>query len=94
MTKLLFYVIFLVCASSVGAQRYDVIIKGGTVYDGSGGKPRVTDIAITGDKVSKIGKMDASHAKVVVNATGLAVSPGFINMLSWSTRSGVGDGWW
>ncbi|HUR99386.1 MAG TPA: hypothetical protein VMZ26_15075, partial [Pyrinomonadaceae bacterium] len=73
------------------AQRYDVIIKGGTVYDGSGRPPVVADIVIAGDKIVKIGKLDPSQAKTVVDAKGLAVAPGFINMLSWSTESLIVD---
>ena len=72
-------------------QVYDVIIRGGTVYDGSGRPPVRADVAIGGDKVAKIGKLKPSDAKTVVDATGLAVAPGFINMLSWSTESMLVD---
>jgi len=64
-----------------------MIIKGGTVYDGTGRKPRPADIGIKGDRVLEIGKLDASRATTVIDASGLAVAPGFINMLSWSTES-------
>jgi N-acyl-D-amino-acid deacylase len=68
-----------------------VIIKGGTVYDGSGGEPVKADIAITGDKVVKIGNLGSEKAALVIDATGMAVAPGFINMLSWSTESTLVD---
>lgn len=71
----------------VVAQRYDIIIKGGTVYDGSGNAPMVADVAIKGDTVVKIGRLNTRDAKTVIDAGGLAVAPGFINMLSWSTES-------
>ena len=69
------------------AAKFDMIIKGGTVYDGTGRKPRPADIGIKGDRVLEIGKLDASRATTVIDASGLAVAPGFINMLSWSTES-------
>ncbi|HEX6126321.1 MAG TPA: D-aminoacylase [Pyrinomonadaceae bacterium] len=87
MTKVITCLLFLLTVVAANAQRYDVIIKGGTVYDGSGSGPVVTDIAIKGDKVVRIGKLKASQAKTIIDASGLAVAPGFINMLSWSTES-------
>lgn len=71
---------------------FDVIIRGGTVYDGSGGKPRVADVGIRGDKIFAIGDLTVARAKSVVSAKGLAVTPGFINMLSWSNESLLADG--
>ena len=66
---------------------FDVIIKGGTVYDGSGGKPVKADVGIKDDKVAKIGDLSREKAATVINAEGMAVAPGFINMLSWATES-------
>jgi N-acyl-D-amino-acid deacylase len=74
------------------ADKFDVIIKGGTVYDGTGGKPRVIDVAIRGDRIAALGNFSADQAKTVIDAKGLAVAPGFINMLSWSTESLIEDG--
>jgi N-acyl-D-amino-acid deacylase len=71
---------------------FDVLIKGGTLYDGTGGKPRVTDVAIRGDRIVGIGDFNAASAKITVDAKGMAVAPGFINMLSWSTDSLIEDG--
>src|SRR5437762_4981647 len=74
-----------------GTADFDVIIKGGTVYDGSGAKPKHADIAIRGDQIAGIGDFAAAHAKAIINANGLAVAPGFINMLSWSNESLIQD---
>ena len=74
------------------AAKFDVVIKGGTVYDGTGEKPRVIDVAIRGDRIAALGNFSADQAKSVIDARGLAVAPGFINMLSWSTESLIEDG--
>ncbi|MFZ0917101.1 MAG: D-aminoacylase [Candidatus Udaeobacter sp.] len=71
---------------------FDVIIRGGTVYDGTGAEPRQADVAIRGDRVGGIGDFKRAKAKTVIDAKGLAVAPGFINMLSWSTESLIQDG--
>ena len=71
---------------------FDIVIKGGTLYDGTGGNPRVTDVAIRGDRIVGIGDFKAASAKATVDAKGMAVAPGFINMLSWSTESLIQDG--
>lgn len=67
--------------------KYDVIIRGGTIYDGSGGAPYVGDVAINGDRIAAVGPSIAANASREVDARGLAVAPGFINMLSWSNES-------
>ena len=71
---------------------YDVLIRGGTVYDGSGSAPFVGDVAIDGDRIVALGDLAGATAESVVDASGLAVSPGFVNMLSWSTESLIVDG--
>jgi len=71
---------------------YSVLIRGGTIYDGSGGAPYVGDVAIRGDKIAYVGPHAPGRAARVVNASGKAVSPGFINMLSWATESLIADG--
>jgi N-acyl-D-amino-acid deacylase len=63
---------------------HDVLIRGGLVYDGSGAAPARADVLIDGDRVTAIGSLGAAHARVVLDARGLAVAPGFINMLSWA----------
>jgi N-acyl-D-amino-acid deacylase len=71
---------------------FDVIIRGGTVYDGTGAEPKNVDVAIRGDRIAEIGDLKTAKAKTVVDASGLAVAPGFINMLSWSNESLIQDG--
>src|SRR5438067_13252210 len=74
------------------ADKFDIVIKGGTVYDGTGEKPRVIDVAVRGDRIVKLGNFSADQARTVIDAKDLAVAPGFINMLSWSTESLIEDG--
>ncbi len=87
--SLILYVSFTAFAQTAV---YDVLIKNGTIYDGTGGNPRVTDVAIKGDKIVAIGKFSSAQAKTIVDAKGLAVAPGFINMLSHSYNSLLQDG--
>ena len=71
---------------------FDIVIKGGTVYDGTGGEGHVTDVAIRGDRIAGVGDFAKASAKKTIDARGLAVAPGFINMLSWSNESLIQDG--
>jgi N-acyl-D-amino-acid deacylase len=80
------------CASLQGGERYDVIIAGGSVYDGFGGAPVVADVAIRGERIAAIGDLSHASASQRIDARGMAVSPGFINMLSWATESLIEDG--
>jgi N-acyl-D-amino-acid deacylase len=73
-------------------QKYDVIIRHGTVYDGSGGKSFVADVAIQGDTIVAIGDLANATASTEIEAMGLAVAPGFINMNSMSDRALQMDG--
>ncbi len=70
----------------------DVVIRGGTVHDGTGAPGRRADVGIQGDRIAGIGDLAALPATTTIDATGLAVAPGFINMLSWSTESLLIDG--
>ena len=79
-------------AGCTPAASYDVIIRGGTVYDGSGGPPYVADVAIDDDVIVAIGDLGDAGAPEIIDATGLAVAPGFINMLSWANESLIEDG--
>jgi len=72
--------------------QYDVIIRGGTVYDGSGWPAFGADVAIHGDTIAAIGARGADRGRTEIDATGRAVAPGFINMLSWATESLIADG--
>src|SRR2546423_13603724 len=74
------------------ASSFDVLIKNGTVYDGSGGEGRVADVAIRGDRIVGVGNYQNASANDVIDAHGLAVAPGFVNMLSWSVASLIADG--
>jgi N-acyl-D-amino-acid deacylase len=73
-------------------KKYDVVISGGTVFDGTGRPGVASDVAISNGRIVKIGKIDAKSAKNVIDAKGKAVAPGFINMLSWATESLMVDG--
>ena len=67
--------------------QYDCIIRHGTIYDGSGSGPFTADVAIQGDTIAAIGDLNAFRAKKELDASGLAVAPGFINMLSWADQN-------
>jgi N-acyl-D-amino-acid deacylase len=73
-------------------QTFDLIIRNGAVYDGNGGDSYSADIAITGDRITRIGGLEEAGAGAEVNAGGLAVAPGFVNMLSHSYVSMLQDG--
>src|SRR5438128_2010704 len=94
MKRAIFCFSLLLAATSVSilAADFDVIIKNGAVYDGSGGEAQHVDLAIRGDRIAGVGDYKDASAKTIVNASGLAVAPGFINMLSWSTESLIQDG--
>jgi N-acyl-D-amino-acid deacylase len=70
----------------------DVIIRNGTIYDGSGGAPRKGNVAIRGDSIMAMGSLPNVRGRTEIDAGGLAVAPGFINVLSWSTESLIEDG--
>ncbi|HEX7119864.1 MAG TPA: D-aminoacylase [Longimicrobiales bacterium] len=83
----------LLAACGAGpAPQYDVVIRNGTIYDGSGGPPVRGDVAVRGDSIVAVGDVGAGRGAIEVDATGLAVAPGFINMLSWATESLIEDG--
>jgi len=74
------------------AEPYDLLIDNGTIYDGSGGAPFVGDIGLRGDRIVYVGPRAPAPANRTVDASGLAVSPGFINMLSWAPETLIEDG--
>ena len=78
--------------SAAPPASYSIIIRGGTIYDGSGGAPYVGDVAMKGDKILYVGPRAPGRAARTIDATGKAVSPGFINMLSWANESLLADG--
>jgi N-acyl-D-amino-acid deacylase len=79
-------------ASREQGPAYDIVIRGGTIYDGSGGTPYIGDVGIKGDRIVYVGPRAPGTAQRTIDATGKAVSPGFINMLSWATESLLVDG--
>ncbi len=78
--------------ASETADRFDVLLRGGTVYDGSGEPPFVADVAITGDTIAAIGDLSEASATSEIEVSGLAVAPGFVNMMSWANESLIEDG--
>ncbi|HEX5182749.1 MAG TPA: amidohydrolase family protein [Allosphingosinicella sp.] len=78
--------------SAAPAPRYDTILRGGTIYDGSGGRPFVGDVAIKGDRIVAVAPHLAGRGRHEISARGLAVAPGFVNMLSWANESLIADG--
>src|SRR5688572_20566248 len=73
-------------------ESFDTIVRGGTVFDGRGSPGVRADVGIRGDRVAAVRDLSAAKAAAIVDASGLAVAPGFINMLSWSTESLLVDG--
>ena len=90
---------FLICFVSLAflsaysaPQEYDIVIRNGTIYDGSGATPFQGDLAIQGDTIVAVGSLEEAQGRTEIEAEGLAVAPGFINMLSWATESLIEDG--
>ena len=71
---------------------YDVLLRQGTIYDGSGAAPTVGDVAINGDRIAAVGDLSDARGRKEIDVRGLAVAPGFINMLSWANESLIQDG--
>jgi N-acyl-D-amino-acid deacylase len=96
---LLFAIAFGACKNATPTTTDAWLIKNGTIYDGSGGEPFVGDVLIQGDTIAAIEKAGilAKNTELLrgakeLDATGMAVSPGFVNMLSWATESLIEDG--
>ncbi|MEJ7644611.1 MAG: D-aminoacylase [Chryseolinea sp.] len=85
--------LFVIIACTQKPKReFDLILRNGTVYDGYGNAPYVADVAIVGDTIAAIGNLSDASGKKEIDVKSLAVSPGFINMLSWADRSLLLDG--
>lgn len=87
--------IFLLAVTVLTAcsgPQYDIVIRHGTIYDGTGSPGEQADLAIMGDSIAAIGDLSKAKGKTEVDATGMAVSPGFINMLSWAVEGLMVDG--
>ena len=91
MRKLLACLPFLVAAFAQAPQ-YDLVIRHGTAYDGTGAPGRVEDVAVTADRIAARGDLSTARGRQEVDATGLAVTPGFIDMLNHSETSLIADG--
>lgn len=81
--------LFIACSKP---ESYDLILRGGTIVDGSGEASYVGDVAINGDAIAALGDLGDAVADNEIDVSGLAVAPGFVNMLSWSTESLIEDG--
>jgi N-acyl-D-amino-acid deacylase len=79
-------------SSPAESPKLDVLILNGTVYDGRGGEGKRADVAVRGDRIAGVGDYQRASASLTIDARGLAVAPGFINMLSWATDSLIADG--
>jgi N-acyl-D-amino-acid deacylase len=82
----------LLAACSSAPGDYDVVIRGGTLHDGRGSEPVVADIAISGDRIAAIGDLSSKSGDIDIDADGLVVAPGFVNMLSWANETLIEDG--
>lgn len=91
--RLLLLCLLLAAAGpGAAAPRHDLVILGGRIVDGSGVPPRLGDLAIDGDRITLIGDLDADDGRAVIDATGLVLTPGFVNMLSWAPTALMLDG--
>ena len=81
--------LLMACAPPVS---YDLILRGGNIYDGSGGDPFIGDVAIDGDTIVALGDIGDATATIEIDVEGLAVAPGFVNMMSWANESLIEDG--
>lgn len=84
--------LFLSCLLFSCTQRYDVIIRNGTIYDGTGAAGQLADVGINADTIAFIGDLSRAEGGLEIDATEKAVTPGFINMLSWAVESLIIDG--
>jgi len=91
--KFLKYFLLLAIVSSCSSPtNYDILIKNGTIADGSGNQTYVGDVGINADTIAAVGDLKNAKGNLEIDATGLVVAPGFINMLSWATESLLIDG--
>src|SRR5947209_1964261 len=90
--KQLLLIVWISMTAAAHPAEYDVIIRNGTVYDGTGKSPVQTDVAIRRDRIVELGRFAPGTGNLEIDAAGLAVAPGFINMLSWADESLFQDG--
>jgi N-acyl-D-amino-acid deacylase len=82
----------LLLADCSTAATYDLILRNGTIYDGSGSAPVTGDVAIEGDRIAAVGHRASDQGKTEIDVHGMAVAPGFINMMCWANESLIADG--
>jgi len=82
----------LVSACNPQGQRFDLIVRGGQVVDGSGQAPQRADVGIIGDRIARIGDLASESGGRVIDATGLIVAPGFIDVQGQSGTTLLADG--
>ncbi len=82
----------ILLSACTAPDNYDIILRGGTIYDGSGEPPYPGDIAFNGDTIAAYGELGDATGTTDIDVSGLAVAPGFINMMSWANESLLEDG--
>jgi N-acyl-D-amino-acid deacylase len=88
----IFWLLNLGLGACSGPVTYDHVIRHGLIYDGSGGDPVRGDVAINADTIVAVGDLGQAKGRTETDAQGMAVAPGFINMLSWANESLIADG--
>ena len=84
--------LLLIATACRPSATYDLVLRGGTIYDGTGSPAVRADVAVVGDSIAGLGPSLPGTGRSEIDARGLAVAPGFINMLSWATESLLEDG--
>lgn len=84
--------VLLILFGCSGPDTYDIIIRNGSIADGSGFPAYMGDIGIMSDTIAAIGNLGKARGKTEIDASGMTVAPGFVNMLSWSVESLIEDG--
>ena len=92
MKSLFLFFTLLVLIACAPVHEYDLVIRNGTIYDGSGSASIKGDVAINDDTIEAVGDLSGTRGKQEIDAQGMAVAPGFINMLSWAPASLIEDG--
>ncbi len=92
MKRLVFGGLLTMLAACAAPVEHDVVLRGGTIYDGTGAPGVAGDVAIDDDMITAVGHLGRARGRTEIDVDGLAVAPGFINMLSWATESLIEDG--
>ncbi len=89
---IILFLLILLLAGCQAPAEYDLLIRNGRIYDGSGSPPYSGDLAVQDDTIVQAGRLRHATGKVETDARGLAVAPGFVNILSWANESLIKDG--